>query len=78
MKFLVLRADPIPWKCEVFLWEQAFNFVPAQDSETEQIGLRMGIEDMVGEVGGGSGAMARVCAHVCVCRTRKMSEPPPL
>lgn len=21
--------------------------------------------------------MARVCAHVCVCRTRKMSEPPP-
>lgn len=42
MKFLVLRAEPIPWNCEVFLWEQAFNFVPAGDSETEQIGLRMG------------------------------------
>lgn len=62
MKFLVLRADPIPWKCEVFLWEQAFNFVPAQDSETEQIGLRMGIEDMEG-MWGGDGS----CVCTCVC-----------
>lgn len=35
-----LAARPIPWKCEVFLWEQAFNFVPAVDKGTEQIGLR--------------------------------------
>lgn len=68
MKFLVLRADPIPWKCEVFLWEQAFNFVPAQDSETEQIGLRMGIEDMGGGgVVGKWGDASCVCTCVCVC-----------
>lgn len=44
-----LAAQPIPWKCEVFLWEQAFNFVPAEDRETEQIGLRLGVR------GGGTG-----------------------
>lgn len=38
-----LAGQPIPWKCEVFLWEQAFNFVPAEDRGTEQIGLRLGM-----------------------------------
>jgi len=38
-----LAGQPIPWKCEVFLWEQAFNFAPAEDRRTEQIGLRLGI-----------------------------------
>lgn len=37
-------VQPIPWKCEVFLWEQAFNFVPAEDRETEQIGLRLEVD----------------------------------
>lgn len=36
-------VQPIPWKCEVFLWEQAFNFVP-EDRETEQIGLRLEVD----------------------------------
>lgn len=44
-------VQPIPWKCEVFLWEQAFNFVPAEDREAEQIGLRL----EVGVGGGGGG-----------------------
>lgn len=37
-------VQPIPWKCEVFLWEQAFNFVPAEDRETEQNGLRLEVD----------------------------------
>lgn len=64
-----LAGQPIPWKCEVFLWEQAFNFVPAQDSETEQIGLRMGIGDM-GEVGERWGWL--VCVHTCVQKEKNV------
>lgn len=36
----------------MFLWEQAFNFVPAEDRETEQIGLRL---EEGGYQGGGGG-----------------------
>lgn len=41
-------VQPIPWKCEVFLWEQAFNFVPAEDRETEQIGLKLEVDGATG------------------------------
>lgn len=60
-----LAGQPIPWKCEVFLWEQAFNFVPAEDRETEQIGLRLGI----GGTGlwGGAGLVAGGVPTLCVC-----------
>ena len=34
-------AEPIPWRCEVFLWEQGFNFVTAEDRGAEQIGSRL-------------------------------------
>lgn len=63
-----LAGQPIPWKCEVFLWEQAFNFVPAEDRGTEQIGLRLGMGGQESEevVGGWSGRVAY--QHwVCVC-----------
>lgn len=76
-----LALQPIPWKCEVFLWEQAFNFVPVEDREPEQIGLRL-------EVGGWRGA-ARLeeaagaepgptdSAHACMSWARNVSATPP-
>lgn len=61
-----LAAQPIPWKCEVFLWEQAFNFVPAEDRGTEQIGLRL-------EKGGVSGWRRWWVSVQTLCGARKLS-----
>lgn len=64
-----LAGQPIPWKCEVFLWEQAFNFVAAEDRGTEQIGLRLGMGGLESEevVGGWPGVYQHcVCVYVYV------------
>lgn len=69
-------VQPIPWKCEVFLWEQAFNFVPAEDRETEQNGLRLEVdapppstsrlEEAEGAEPGGANTV-----HACMCWAKK-------
>lgn len=48
----------------MFLWEQAFNFVPVEDRETEQIGLRLEVV-VVGGGGtkGGGGGRCRARAN---------------
>ncbi len=72
-----LAGQPIPWKCEVLLWEQAFNFVPAEDRGTEQIGLRLGM----GGPGvlrrrwvGGRGCTNTVCVYVWRGNTQHFSN----
>lgn len=49
-----LAGQPIPWKCEVFLWERAFNFVPAEDigDWTNWIKVENWVGLNIGEVGG--------------------------
>lgn len=49
-----LAGQPIPWKCEVFLWEPAFNFVPAEDSGDWTNWIKAGnwVRLMIGEAGG--------------------------
>lgn len=61
-----LAGQPIPWKCEVFLWEQAFNFAPAEDRGTEQIGLRGRWARGSEEVVGGRPGVDQHCVCVCV------------
>lgn len=67
-----LAGQPIPWKCEVFLWEQAFNFVPAEDRGTEQIGLRLGMGGL--GVWGGGGWVVGGCVYVWRGKTRYFSN----
>lgn len=67
-----LAGQPIPWKCEVFLWEQAFNFVPAEGRGTEQIGLRLGMGGP--GVWGGGGWVVRGCVYVWRGKTRYFSN----
>lgn len=62
-----LAGQPIPWKCEVFLWEQAFNFVPAEDRGTEQIGLRLGMGGPGGSEEVAGGRVVRGVPTLCVC-----------
>lgn len=78
-----LALQPIPWKCEVFLWEQAFNFVPVEDREPEQIGLRLevgkGGEAGGTKVGGGGRCRARanwLCTRVHVLTKEHLCHPP--
>lgn len=72
-----LALQPIPWKCEVFLWEQAFNFVPVEDREPEQIGLRLEVVVVGGDQGWrrlpvqSQGQGMHVLSKECLC------PPPP-
>lgn len=54
MKFLVLQGNQYLGNVRCFCGSRPLILLPAQDSETEQIGLRMGIEGIggVGEEGG--------------------------
>lgn len=70
MKFLVLQGNQYLGNVRCFCGSRPLILLPAQDSETEQIGLRMGIEGIggVGEEGGvweagGCAPSPSVCAQ---------------
>lgn len=70
-----LAGQPIPWKCEVFLWEQAFNFVPAERTNWIKAGDR-GHRALRRCWVGGRGCTNTVCVCACVEREKSLPSPP--